>query len=148
MDLLATVGVDFPDKERRTCDVAPSISMAKVRGDGEGISCITPTSRHYLSWRGRLLTGLEALVNFQGIDHGLNNETAIVFQSLLQDLAGNAFHVGQCACMYIAILMAFAEAWAAKNAKAAAAEAEPQGRGSSSSSTEPDPLGSLDSLWT
>jgi hypothetical protein len=82
-----------------------------------------------------VLTGTESLRYFQGIDYGPNNDAADTFeQTLLQDLAGNAFHVGQCACMYISILTALAEAWAYGQSERSA--------GSSSSTSD-----ALDALW-
>lgn len=82
--------------------------------------CITPRMRLWHSSENRHIHGIEAL-NFQGINYDIFGGSAVVNEklqkyssSLLQDLAGNAFHSGCAAAMLMSMLCSVGEALSEK----------------------------------
>ena len=96
IDLLALKGVRFP----HLCKATIELSQAPDRTGGltSGTSpTATPGMRRYFAHLGRLSVGLEAM-HMQGLHYGHRHAALRSFPSaLLQDLAGNAFHIEECA---------------------------------------------------
>ena len=100
MDIVrATVGMTFPG-EKIMCDL--SQSMGRARPQPAGMSCIvTPKGKLYLGHRCRFIHGIEAL-HLQGLHFGSQHPLLVEHSSaLLQDLAGNSFHVWCAAAVHL-----------------------------------------------
>ena len=78
---------DIPEKHRRILRLNTSIHYS-----GTEAGTLTPSSRHYITDKCRLVTGTEMLCQ-QGIVYPCMNRLESSDQSFLADLAGNAFHV-------------------------------------------------------
>ena len=85
---------------------------------------MTPRSQLYLGARGRLMVGLEAMY-LQGIHYGSRQVRLLEVhrnqESLVADLAGNAFHTWCCAAMVLVRELIFATAFDHTQRAAAAA---------------------------
>ena len=91
------LGMNFPDRPRRVVNVSQSITMSS---DGH---TITPGMRHYISDRCRFVLGVEAFCQ-QGLHFGAQMaELSQVSNSLLLDLAGNAFPTWLVAAVFYCI---------------------------------------------
>ena len=77
---------DIPEKHRRILRLNTSIHYS-----GTEAGTLTPSSRHYITDKCRLVTGTEMLCQ-QGIVYPCMNRLESSDQSFLADLAGNAFH--------------------------------------------------------
>ena len=103
---LLSCKVVLPESPPRSIDVSQNAGHNEFYTNCLG--CVTPKSHHFVTSRCRTIVGLEAL-NAQGISFGHHQEVlgSIPCKTLV-DLAGNAFHAGQCAVMMISVLMTIA----------------------------------------
>lgn len=100
--------VTFPETKPRLILINQSIARSQERA-GQSPT-ITTGTRCYLSHRCRLVRGQEAFA-MQGIHYAeRHTELADVSESLLMDMAGNAFHAWCCGAALLATLTLLAEA--------------------------------------
>ena len=106
-DILAAREVSLSEKKPRILELSQNLSRGGVvRVSEDWIGCVVPKMRPWLTSQNRFLTGHECL-RLQGIsysDGAEGHEDLLLFEStFLTDLAGNAFHAGQCAAMLVAM---------------------------------------------
>ena len=94
-----------PEADELFFDISQSLDRAtKTHGF---CACICPNSRVWSSKRGRLLTGREKL-SLQGIFCGTDYaDVTFESDSLLSDLAGNAFSTSVCMAVTVAVLSSY-----------------------------------------
>ena len=86
----------YPEKKRRVLRLNTSIHFA-----GGTAGTLTPSSRHYVTDKCRLVTGTEMLCQ-QGIVFPRMERLSAFEENFLGDLAGNAFHVWVASVMVLA----------------------------------------------
>ena len=97
----------YLSKTPRVVGVSQTVDRAALCGDGM-VGCITPRCRQYLTHRGRLMVGIEAM-NALGVSFGEHQSAMEATPSpLLLDWAGNAFQTGQCLATMVAVVATLA----------------------------------------
>ena len=99
LDLCNLLRISFPDRRKSVVDLSQGFRTARtIKGNHSDL--ITPQGQHFLTHRGRMLTGVEALC-MQAIHFGADQHRVLDFTpQLLRSLAGNAFNVFCCsACL-------------------------------------------------
>lgn len=110
-DILGAKGVRLSEEKLRVIELSQSMGRGFERENSVG--CCTPKWRPWLTTQNRFVVGHEALY-LQGIsysDKPGGHEDLLEFDSsFLTDLAGNAFHAGQCSAMIVAMFCALGSA--------------------------------------
>lgn len=96
LDVLACLGVSYPEAVNRTIDVSQTWGFSKIRTESMG--CTVPSMKEYLTGRCRVSLGIESM-HFQGLHYGRNHIKLRQYSdAFLQDVAGNAFEVRKMPC--------------------------------------------------
>lgn len=107
-DILAAAGVSISEEELRLVEVGQTLGRggSNKSSKTDVVGCVTPNWRSWLTTQNRFNIGHESLM-FMGISYSpepAGDPRLLKYSSrFLADLAGNAFHVGQCAAMLVAM---------------------------------------------
>jgi len=117
---LKGIRVGVLEQTPRVVGVSQTIGRAALCGDGM-VGHIARRCRRYLTHRGRLMVGIEAM-RAQGVSFGEYQAVMEATPSpLLVDLAGNAFQTGQCLATMVAVVATLATSWSLSKLKSEAA---------------------------
>ena len=107
-DILAAAGVSLSEEKVRLVEVGQFLGRGSHSKSctTDVVGCVTPNWRSWVTTQNRFNNGHESL-RFMGISYSPDKDgdpRRLNYSShQLADLAGNAFHVGQCAAMLVAM---------------------------------------------